>query len=301
MHPDHSEFKSQLKDLAGSVERHLSECLNGVSAPDQLLKAMEYSLMAGGKRIRPILCLYWGGMLGLKQKQFIDFACGIELIHTYSLVHDDLPAMDNDDLRRGRPTNHKVFGEAMSILAGDSLLTHAFYLMSGAGLPPDDVLFACREMALAAGPGGMVGGQVVDIMATGTSAMDLKTLKKMHAMKTGALIRASCTCGAILARSAGAGQGDLDNASSFGTSVGLAFQIVDDILDITGDQESLGKPVGSDESMDKATYPKFLGLEQSMIMAQSCADKAKESLTGYKGPEKDFLESLAQYIVDRIN
>ena len=299
--PDYSRFRERLKELSGLVDTRLTNALSDVRIPDDLLQSMKYSLLAGGKRIRPVLCLSWCKMLGTEQNRVLDFACGIEMIHTYSLIHDDLPAMDDDDLRRGRPTNHKVFGEAMAILAGDGLLTHAFTLMSGTDLPSRDVLAACREISAAAGPYGMVGGQVVDIMATGSKKVDLESLKKMHAMKTGALIRSSCVCGALLAKSGGAGEIDAANAAAFGESIGLAFQIVDDILDVTGDEKSLGKQVGSDESLEKATYPKFFGLEASKMMAQENIDTAKKILTGYTGIEKDFLEDLAQYVVDRIS
>lgn len=283
------------------VQEHLSVCFSGMDIPGALHEAMAYSLLAGGKRVRPVLCLSWAGMLGVQRSKVLDFSCAIEFIHTYSLVHDDLPAMDDDDLRRGNPTNHKVHGEAMAILAGDALLTHAFYLMSETDLPAEDVISACREVARAAGPSGMVGGQVVDILATGADHLDLHSLKRMHAMKTGALIRCSCVCGALLAGSAAAGKKDAANAADFGESIGLAFQIVDDILDITGDEKSLGKPVGSDQSRNKATYPRFIGLDQSRKLAQESVDRARQSLKDYSGPEKEFLSDLAQYIVDRID
>lgn len=301
MDPQIDNFKGYLKELSCLVEDRLSICFADLDVPAELLSSMNYSLLAGGKRIRPVLCLSWAKMLGVSTDKVLDFACAIELIHTYSLMHDDLPSMDNDDLRRGKPTNHKVYGEAMAILAGDGLLTHAFYLMSKTRLLPEHVLTACREMAMAAGPAGMVGGQVVDIMATGTSKMDLAALQKMHAMKTGALIRSSCVSGALLAQSSSAGENDIANASEFGKSIGLAFQIVDDILDITGDEASLGKPVGSDQSQDKATYPRFIGLEKSKSLAQESADQAIECLDQYSGIDKEFLKNLAQYIVDRIN
>ncbi|MFP4326253.1 MAG: polyprenyl synthetase family protein [Desulfonatronovibrio sp.] len=295
------DFKKYFKEISSLVQEHLSGCLSGLNIPEALYESMTYSLLAGGKRVRPVLCISWAGMLGIERQRVLDFSCAIEFIHTYSLVHDDLPAMDDDDLRRGCPTNHKVHGEAMAILAGDALLTHAFYLMSETDLPAENVLSACREIAKAAGPSGMVGGQVVDILATGADHLDLDSLKKMHAMKTGALIRSSCVCGALLAGSAGAGQKDMANAADFGESIGLAFQIVDDILDITGDEKSLGKPVGSDQSRDKATYPRFLGLDKSRKLAQESVDRARQSLRDYSGPEKEFLSDLAQYIVDRIN
>lgn len=301
MSPQADDFKNYLNELSSLVEANLSKCFADLDVPAELLDSMNYSLLAGGKRIRPVLCLSWAKMLGIKTDTVLDFACAIELIHTYSLMHDDLPSMDNDDLRRGKPTSHKVYGEAMAILAGDGLLTHAFYLMSGTNLLPEHVLAACREMAMAAGPAGMVGGQIVDIMATGTSKMDLAVLQRMHAMKTGALIRSSCVSAALLAQSSSVGRSDIANAAGFGKSIGLAFQIVDDILDITGDEASLGKPVGSDQSQDKATYPRFIGLEKSMSLAQENTDQAIECLNQYSGRDKEFLKDLAQYIVDRIN
>lgn len=298
---NHPEFKNYLKGLSSLVEERLAGCFSGQNIPEDLYKSMTYSLLAGGKRVRPVLCVSWAGMLGAGQDRVLDFACGIEMIHTYSLIHDDLPCMDDDDLRRGRPTNHKEFGEAMAVLAGDGLLTHAFYMMTRTDLPAEDVLAACREISGAAGPHGMVGGQVVDIMATGSDNMDLESLKVMHAMKTGALIRSSCVCGALLARSLGAGERDVVNAAGFGESIGLAFQIVDDILDVVGDEKSMGKQAGGDESRNKATYPRFFGLEASKKMAQENVDRAVKSLAGYSGREKDFLADLAQYVVDRVN
>ncbi len=301
MPSDTQNLKKVIKKLSSVVDERLACIFEGMDIPGRLYESMSYSLLAGGKRIRPLLCLSWAGMMGAEQDRIVDFACSIELIHTYSLIHDDLPAMDDDDLRRGKPTNHKVFGESMAILAGDALLTHAFYMMTQTCLPAEDVLAACREISRAAGPAGMVGGQAVDVLATGSEDTSLESLQTMHAMKTGALIRASCVCGALLAASYGAGPKDFSNASGFGESVGLAFQIVDDILDVVGDEQCLGKPVGSDESMDKSTYPRLLGLEQSRALAQECADRARACLDSYSGPERDFLSGLAQYIVDRID
>lgn len=294
-------FKAYLNNLSGLIQDRLARCLSGLHGPAPLYEAMNYSLLAGGKRIRPVLCLSWAGMLGADTDKVLDFACAIELIHTYSLIHDDLPAMDDDDLRRGKPTNHKVYGEAMAILAGDGLMARAFSMMAATDLPAEDVLSACREMAAAAGPEGMVGGQVLDILATGSSKIDLESLKRMHAMKTGNLIRSSCVCGALLALSADAGKNDAANAAAFGDAIGLAFQIVDDILDVIGDEQSLGKPVGSDESLDKATYPRFIGLKRSKELAQENVDRAKSCLEEYSGRNRDFLGDLAQYIADRIN
>ncbi|WP_232300486.1 polyprenyl synthetase family protein [Desulfonatronovibrio magnus] len=295
------DFKIYLKSAADAVNSHLSTCLALPGIPDELKDSMNYSLLAGGKRIRPILCMTWARMLGVNQEEILNFACAIELIHTYSLIHDDLPCMDNDDLRRGKPTNHKLFGEAMAVLAGDGLLTHAFNMMARTDLPADNVLKALCEMSDAAGPCSMVGGQVVDIMSTGSQEIKLQDLQKMHAMKTGALIRSSCVCGAVLALSRQAEKQDLDNASEYGKSIGLAFQIVDDILDITGDEAALGKPVGSDEASDKATYPRFLGIDESRKLAKSCIDDARAALESYAGAEKIFLSNLAGYILDRAS
>ncbi len=292
-------FKSDLVEQARAVDGYLQGCLQMDYFPPELRKAMEYSLLAGGKRIRPVLCLAWAQMLGASRDEVLPFAAALELVHTYSLIHDDLPAMDNDDLRRGLPTSHKVFGEAVAILAGDALLTQAFSMMLGCSLPDNKLIAASREVADAAGPGGMVGGQCLDVMATGKGDMDLEALKKMHSMKTGALIRASCKSGAILASHGQNTPTNIQNASEYGTYIGLAFQIVDDILDVTGDEKSLGKPAGSDESGNKSTYPRFLGLEKSRKLAQESADTAKYRLKNYHGQQKKFLENLAQYIVDR--
>ncbi len=295
------EFRQELAARASEVEKYLESCLQLEGVPGELQEAMEYSLMAGGKRVRPVLCLAWGEMTGASAKDILPFASGLEMIHTYSLVHDDLPAMDNDDLRRGKPTSHKKFGEALAILAGDGLLTQAFTMMLKAPFPAKNVLAAVGHVAEAAGPSGMVGGQCMDMRATGRESMELQDLKGMHAMKTGALLRAACCSGAILAGSDPEKGRDTRNASSFGSNIGLAFQIVDDILDVTGDEISLGKPVGSDESVNKSTYPRFLGLEKSRDLAQAAADEAKACLNDYQGPSKEFLYMLAQYIVDRAS
>ena len=293
--------KEQLAARALEVEAFLADCLRGRSVPDRLLAAMEYSLLAGGKRLRPVLALTWTAMLGGDAAAAMPFAASLELIHTYSLIHDDLPAMDDDDLRRGRPSNHKQFDEATAILAGDGLLTEAFSLMAEAslerGLPADRVLRAVRVLSGAAGAGGMVGGQAVDMEFTGRAGVALDELRAMHAMKTGALITAACECGAILA---GAGEADVDNAREFGRSVGVAFQIVDDVLDVVGDTATLGKPAGSDEAMGKATYPSLVGLERSKELASGHAQDALERLNPYSGQEKEFLAALSRYIVDRV-
>lgn len=298
-------IKEQLAARASGVEEYLVLCMRDRGVPARLLKSMEYSLLAGGKRLRPVLTLAWAKMLAnggeAIEDKVMPFAASLECIHTYSLIHDDLPAMDDDDLRRGKPSNHKKFDEATAILAGDGLLTEAFGLMSAAsivkGLPADRVLRAIYVLATAAGAGGMVGGQAVDMEFTGRDSVPLEELRTMHAMKTGALITAACECGAILS---GAGEADIDNAREFGKSIGVAFQIVDDVLDVISDTETLGKPAGSDEAMGKSTYPALLGLEKSKELAQEHIDSALKQLSGYYGSEQEFLWQLARYIVDRV-
>jgi geranylgeranyl diphosphate synthase type II len=294
-------FKEELGRRAAVVEDYLVTCLREKGIPDRLLRSMEYSLLAGGKRLRPVLVLSWNGLLGGDRAKAMPFAASLECIHTYSLIHDDLPAMDDDDLRRGRPSNHKQFDEATAILAGDGLLTEAFGLMSAAsiveGLPADRVMRAIFVLAQAAGAGGMVGGQAVDMELTGRTGVPLEELKKMHAMKTGALLTASCECGAILA---GAEEADIANARDFGRKIGVAFQIVDDVLDVVGDTATLGKPVGSDEAMGKTTYPSLIGLDKSKALAKEYVDDALTHLSGYFGGEQELLWQLARYIVDRV-
>jgi geranylgeranyl diphosphate synthase type II len=294
-------FKEELGRRAAEVEGYLVACLRDRGIPDRLLRSMEYSLLAGGKRLRPVLVLSWNGLLGGDKAEAMPFAASLECIHTYSLIHDDLPAMDDDDLRRGRPSNHKQFDEATAILAGDGLLTEAFGLMAEAslvrGLPADRVLRALSVLAGAAGAGGMVGGQAVDMELTGRTGVPLEELKRMHAMKTGALLTAACECGAILS---GAGEADVANARDFGRRIGVAFQIVDDVLDVVGDTATLGKPAGSDEAMGKTTYPSLIGLDKSKTLAREYIDEALTNLSGYFGSEQEFLWQLARYIVDRV-
>jgi len=292
--------KDRLRGYSREVEEGLRGLLKGKAIPAGLREAMEYSLLAGGKRLRPVLCLCFARMLGAQARAVMPFAASLEFIHTYSLVHDDLPAMDDDDLRRGRPSNHKVFGEAMAILAGDGLLTEAFGLMAQCAgeLPAERVVEAIATLARAAGAAGMVGGQALDMAYTAKAGVSLEELREMQALKTGALITAACVCGAQLA---GAGPDELARARSYGQSVGAAFQIVDDVLDVVGDEKALGKPVGSDEERGKTTYPALIGVERSMDLARRNAAQALESLTPFQGGEALFLRDLAQYIVDRVS
>lgn len=290
--------KAVLRQHAAQVEAFLSGCLQNRDIPDGLLEAMQYSLDAGGKRLRPVLCLTCAELFGLEPEKAMPFACAIECIHTYSLIHDDLPAMDDDDLRRGKPSNHKKFGEALAILAGDGLLTEAFVLMSetAAAVPAERVLAAMGMIARKAGAAGMVGGQALDMAYTGLDSVDLEALRNMHARKTGALILGSCLGGALLA---GAVPEDLERIKAYGKAIGVAFQIVDDILDEVGDEQALGKPVGSDREQGKVTYPSLVGLEKSRELAGECVAEALRMLQPYTGNAAAFLGSLAKYIVQR--
>lgn len=305
-----SEIKARLRDAAAGVERYLAACLADRGIPARLRASMEYSLNAGGKRVRPVLCLTTAGLFGLPAERVMPFAAAIEMIHTYSLIHDDLPAMDDDDLRRGKPSNHKMFDEATAILAGDGLLTDAFDFMAGVGagaggenggntaIPAGNVLAALRVVARAAGAPGMVGGQALDMEYTGRTGVTLDEMAAMHAMKTGALLRASCLSGALLA---GADADAQARIADYGAHIGAAFQIVDDILDEVGDEAEIGKPVGSDAEQGKTTYSSLLGIERSRALARERADAAIERLSPYTGPDADFLRSLASYIVDRAS
>ncbi len=290
-------IKEKLADYKQVIETNLEKLFAENSIPRELKQAMQYSLAAGGKRLRPVLCLVWGQAFGLKREDILDFATSLELIHTYSLVHDDLPAMDNDDYRRGKPANHIRFGESTAILAGDALLTEAFRLMLTTRLQPERVRQATAEVAASTGPRGMVGGQVIDMSLSEDPETGLDSLKQMHGMKTAELIKVSCLSGAILA---GAKDEDLDNVRTFGTSIGLAFQVADDILDVEGDNASLGKPVGSDQEAGKTTYPSLIGLEESKKTANQLVDKALERINPYQGEHADFLRDLSNYIVQRL-
>lgn len=279
-----------------AVEFWLATCLDGRDMPPRLREAMLYSLQAGGKRLRPVLCLTCAALCGLEEALVLPFAGAIEMIHTYSLIHDDLPAMDDDDLRRGKPSNHKAFDEATAILAGDGLLTDAFACMCRARVSAQPLLAAIAELAGAAGSSGMVGGQEWDMLHTGRPSISLEELRTMQAMKTGALLRASCVCGALLAE---ADTGVLDAIGEYGAALGMAFQIADDILDVTADTAVLGKPSGSDTARGKNTYPSIVGLAKSQELAQIQAARAKSALAPFVGQEAAFLRALANYTVSR--
>ncbi len=260
-----------------------------------LRRAIRHSLFSGGKRIRPILSIASFEAVGGTGKDILPFACGLEMIHTYSLIHDDLPAIDNDDYRRGKPTCHKAFGEAMAILAGDGLLTEAFRLMTQkSSTDPAIVLEIVHEIALASGISGMVGGQVADIESEGRK-VDFPTIEYIHAHKTGALITVSVRTGAKLG---GGNEGDLKAFTRFGEDIGLAFQIVDDILNIEGRAELLGKSTGSDLFKNKATYPSLMGIEESKKRAFALMESAIHALHRF-GQEAEPLREIAKFIILR--
>lgn len=260
-----------------------------------LFDAMNYSLFAGGKRLRPILLMASADAVGGNGATYLPIACSLEMIHTYSLIHDDLPAMDNDDYRRGKLTNHKVYGDGIAILAGDALLTAAFEVaLDQPDVEPARLLRAVREIALAAGAQGMVGGQAVDLLSEG-QLIDTNTLRFMHQAKTGALFRAAIRAGAILA---GASTDELQRLTNYADQLGLAFQITDDILDVTGNQEKIGKPIGSDEKNSKATYVTIYGLETAQAMAQQAVTEALFSLRPF-GDKADILSQIANYLITR--
>lgn len=260
-----------------------------------LAKSMNYSLMAGGKRLRPILVMAAADAVGADGEKFLHLATSIEMIHTYSLIHDDLPAMDNDDYRRGKLTNHKVFGDGIAVLAGDALLTLAFEVIADSpNVDTEKKLKVIKEMSHAAGAEGMVGGQVIDLESEGKK-IDMDTLRKMHSAKTGALFCAAIRSGAILG---GATDKQLADLTQYARQFGLAFQITDDILDVTGDEASIGKPVGSDEKNHKSTYVTLGSLESARELAQTAVDEAKKALADF-GKEADFLRELVDYLISR--
>lgn len=267
------------------------------SGLSEMLKAMAYSLSNGGKRIRPLLTLEFCRLCGGDYKKAIPFALGAEMIHTYSLIHDDLPCMDDDDMRRGKPSSHKVFGEANALLAGDALLTLAFEtVLSAEDVSAEAKVKAALELAKAAGCSGMIAGQVMDLANEGKSA-PLDDIKKTDRLKTGEMIRVSCVMGCI---AAGADEEKIRAAEIYSGNIGLAFQIVDDILDVTSDAETLGKPIGSDSENEKSTYVSLLGLEKSAEYAAELTKDAKNALDIF-GDEGDFLAMLADMLAGRKN
>lgn len=288
--------KTQWNERIKLIEAALLKELGAETAlVPRLAESMEYSLMAGGKRLRPILMMAAADAVGARGTDFVQAACGIEMIHTYSLIHDDLPAMDNDDYRRGKLTNHKVFGEALAILAGDALLTQAFeVILRQQGVPAQVLLEVLREMSIAAGPNGMVGGQVIDMLSEG-KRISMEELRKMHMGKTGALFRAAIRSGAILG---GASEAQLAALTTYADCFGLAFQITDDILDVVGDEAVIGKPVGSDERNEKSTYVTLTSLDEAKKLAADTVQQALEALEIF-GDEAKFLRDLVKMLLER--
>ncbi|GDX40368.1 farnesyl-diphosphate synthase [Armatimonadota bacterium] len=291
------DLKAYLKLKQERIQKALDDLLpTTASVPPQLHEAIRYSVLAPGKRLRPILVLAGAEAIGGNAESVMRTACALECIHVFSLIHDDLPCMDNDDYRRGRLTNHKVYGDAMALLAGDALLALSFQLIAEniETVSAENILPTLCLIAKASGTWGMVGGQVVDMESQGHE-ITTETLHYIHKHKTGALLTASVLAGALLC---GATQAQEQALTKYGGHIGLAFQIADDILDITGDQEKLGKPIGSDEERDKATYPKMFGLEESRRRAHEEVRLAIEVLQGFDD-NAEPLRAIARYIVER--
>ncbi|MBF8982667.1 polyprenyl synthetase family protein [Lutibacter sp. B2] len=287
-------LKEKLEIIEKAMDHYLPKEKN---YQDIIFESMRYSIFAGGKRLRPILMMAACEFVNGDIDDVIPFACAMEMIHCYSLIHDDLPAMDDDDYRRGKLTNHKVYGDAIAILAGDGLLNYAYELMIKSSLDKNEnnkKIIAMNEIASSAGIHGMIGGQVADLISENKS-IDEKTLDFIHKNKTGALIISSIRTGAILG---GATEKELNALSEYATNIGLGFQITDDILDIIGDEEKIGKKVGSDIQNNKATYPVLYGLDESMKKVQDLFNQSVESLKSF-GQKSDFFINLADYLVKR--
>ena len=291
-------MKAELRERIEVIDTSLDAYLPVRDVPQsEIYEAMRYSLFAGGKRLRPILMWECARMLGGSWETVRPFACALEMIHTYSLIHDDLPAMDNDDLRRGLPTNHIKFGEAIAILAGDALLNKAFEIVSE--YEHKDVSRAMRAISVLAsssGTEGMIGGQVVDLASEGKD-ISLSELQYIHLLKTGAIIRSACVIGGILA---GADDDELRAIDEYAKNLGIAFQIRDDILDVTGSEEELGKPIGSDAEKGKNTYVKLLGEWRSEELVNEFSYKAKAALSRF-GDSADMLIKITDYLITRKN
>jgi geranylgeranyl diphosphate synthase type II len=289
---------SYLEEHKAIVEEALDQSL-GIGNPEKIYEAMRYSLLAGGKRLRPILCLATCELMGGSIEMALPTACALEMIHTMSLIHDDLPAMDNDDYRRGKLTNHKVFGEDIAILAGDGLLAYAFEYVAThtRNVAPLQIIDVIARLGRTVGAAGLVGGQVLDLESEGKTDISAETLSFIHTHKTGALLETSVVSGAILA---GASEDDIDRLTRYSRDIGLAFQIVDDVLDITATREELGKTAGKDVQAQKATYPSLWGLEGSIAQARNLVGDAIAQLSVY-GAAAEPLRAIAQYIVSRKN
>lgn len=291
-------LKQYCREKCEVIDTALAELIPDENVyPSIIFEAMRYSLFAGGKRLRPIMLMAAADAVGGVGTRYLNVACGLEMIHTYSLIHDDLPAMDNDDYRRGKLTSHKVFGEGMAILAGDALLTAAFTTMlSQPAVDPAVLVKVLGEISTAAGAKGMIGGQVIDLSSEGKK-IDLETVKLMHQGKTGALFEAALRAGAQLA---GAEEWQIASLTEYAEQFGLAFQITDDILDVTGSQEKIGKPVGSDLRNHKATYVSLYSLEEAKKMAHQTVDNALQALSQF-GSEAEVLREMVRSLLTRDN
>jgi len=291
------QFRSYLASRQKLIDRALNRYLpNANTKPATLHKAMRYSLFAGGKRLRPILCLAAAEACRGNIHNALPLACALECIHTYSLVHDDLPSMDNDDFRRGRPTCHKVFGDGIAILAGDALLTIAFEIVStGKPAPRYDISILLREIAVAAGSQKLIAGQAADLEAEGRK-VKRDQLRFIHENKTAAILKSSVRLGAM---SANADAKELSAITQFGQRLGLAFQVIDDILDVTQTSEILGKSAGKDVAAKKATYPAVIGLEKSRAEARRLTRQAHNALSVFRGSDAEPLHALANYLLER--
>ena len=289
-------LKKVWQERSALVEKQLVKELNERDPLNKTLcESMKYSLMAGGKRLRPIMLMAAADAVGAKGTDYLTTGCAMEMIHTYSLIHDDLPAMDDDDYRRGKLTNHKVYGAGMATLAGDALLTLAFEVMlRQQGVSAEKLVQVVREISQAAGPDGMGGGQALDLESEGKQ-ISMETMKKIHLGKTGALFRAAIRSGAILG---GASEDELQALTVYADNFGLAFQITDDILDVIGDEKVIGKPVGSDEKNHKSTHVTLTSLEEAQRLAQEAVDTAIDALKIF-GEEADFLRELVAYLMKR--
>lgn len=285
-----------LQQQKAAVEQALDRSI-AIARPEKIYEAMRYSLLAGGKRLRPILCLATCELTGGTQEMAMPTACALEMIHTMSLIHDDLPAMDNDDFRRGKPTNHKVYGDDIAILAGDGLLAYAFEYVATQtkNVAPENILRVVACLGRTVGAAGLVGGQVLDLESEGKTDITAETLSFIHTHKTGALLEASVVSGAMLAN---APAEDIARLSQYAKDIGLAFQIIDDVLDITATDEQLGKTAGKDLQAQKATYPSLWGLEKSQQKARELVDNAIAQLSIY-GTKAEPLRAVANYIVAR--
>jgi geranylgeranyl diphosphate synthase, type II len=286
-------LRSRQKEIDRALDRYLPK---PNTKPTTLHRAMRYSLFAGGKRLRPILCLATAEACGGKVSNALPLACTVECIHTYSLVHDDLPSMDNDDFRRGRPTCHKVFGDGIAVLAGDALLTIAFEIVATAKPTPRyGISILLREIAVAAGSQKLIAGQVADLEAEG-KRVKRDQLRFIHENKTAAMLKSSVRLGAM---SANADTKKLSAITQFGERLGLAFQVIDDILDVTQTSEILGKSAGKDIAAKKATYPAVIGLEKSRAEARRLTRQAHDALSVFRGDEAKALHALANYLLER--